>query len=106
MKRLLTLALMGALLTPVVASMAEAGPLQRACMSSDRKAKSRGMCRCLDKVAKGRLSSGEQRLAATFFKDPHKAQEIRQSDNRMHEKFWKKYKVYSGAVSRRCRKYR
>lgn len=106
MKKLLTLALIGALSIPVLSSPADAGPMSRACMSSDRKAKSRGMCNCIQRVANKNLNRSQQRLAASFFKDPHKAQVIRQSDNPVHERFWKKYKLFGAKVAKNCRSYR
>lgn len=80
----------------------EAGTLSRACMTSDRKAKSRSLCRCLQDVADRNLSNRDQKLAASFFKDPHKAQEIRQSDKRSHEQFWKRYKEFGVTFSKTC----
>lgn len=106
MKKLLTLALLGALAAPVLTAPAEAGVMSRACMVSDRKAKSRNLCNCVQRVANAELSRSNQRLAAKFFKDPHKAQEIRQSDNPLYEKFWKKYKIFGAKVGRDCKRYR
>ena len=49
------------------------------------------------------LDSGDQRLAATFFSDPHRAQVIRQSDNSGHERFWKRYKQFGANAESYCR---
>ena len=76
--------------------------MSNACMRSDRKARSRKMCNCLQQVANQDLSRRDQKLAASFFKDPHKAQEIRQSDRASHEKFWKKYKQFGGTFAASC----
>ena len=79
------------------------GPISRACMASDRKARSPALCGCIQSVANQSLSGGDQRLAASFYSDPHKAQEIRQSDNLNNERFWKKYKAYGQKAAVSCR---
>ena len=94
--------LMAAFVLPFVPTKSEAGVLSRACMRSDRKAATRPMCNCIQQVANQNLSRADQRLAATFFKDPHKAQEIRQSDLRSHEKFWLRYKDFGVVVAASC----
>ncbi|PIE13180.1 MAG: hypothetical protein CSA70_06275 [Rhodobacterales bacterium] len=78
------------------------GPISRACLASDRKARSPALCGCIQHVANQSLSASDQRLAATFYGDPHKAQEIRQSDRVSHEVFWKKYKSYSQQAAQTC----
>lgn len=98
---ILTLAL-ASILAPVVPTPVEAAAIQRACMKSDRKAANRSLCRCIQKAARGTLSSSDQRLAATFFKDPHRSQEIRQSDRSSHEKFWKRYKEFGVRAQQMC----
>lgn len=81
------------------------GPLASACIQSDRKARNPAVCGCLQTVANLHLDRGEQRQAAKFFDDPHRAQEIRQSDKRHHEVFWRKYKAFGENVERSCRAY-
>ncbi len=102
MKHLLVALLLASIAIPVIPSTAEAGPLQRACLKSDRSAASRRMCRCMQHVADRELRQGDQRLAATFFDDPHRAQEIRQSDRLSHELFWKRYKDFSATFAASC----
>lgn len=85
--------------TPLSAS---AGAIERACMASDRAANNRNLCSCIQQVADITLSNREQRQAAKFFKDPQKAQDIRQSDNRSHEVFWKRYKAFGNAAAQYC----
>ena len=93
---------------PVTTSSAPAvkrfasGPISKACLASDRKARSRERCGCIQAVANDTLSSADQRLAVTFYTDPHKAQEIRQSDDAGHERFWKTYKEYGQAAAAVC----
>lgn len=82
---------------------AMAGPMERACNKSDRRAASRTMCNCIQQVADFALSKKDQRLAASFFKDPHKAQDIRQSDNRSHEAFWQRYKEFATIAGASCK---
>lgn len=102
MKHVLVALLLAAVTLPAVPHMAEAGPMKRACLKSDRKAASRRMCRCMQQVADRELRSSDQKLAASFFKDPHKAQEIRQSDRLSHERFWKRYKEFSTTFAATC----
>ena len=78
------------------------GPISRACMTSDRKARSRERCGCIQAVANDALTASDQRLAATFYGDPHRAQVIRQSDNTRHERFWQTYKSYAETAAAIC----
>lgn len=78
------------------------GPLYAACMASDRKARSRALCGCVQAAANTGLSSSDQRLAATFFNDPQRAQDIRQSDVARHESFWLRYKAFGSHAKSIC----
>lgn len=78
------------------------GPIFSACMRADRKAASRSLCGCVQATANQTLSASDQNLAQTFFADPHRAQEIRQSDRASHESFWKRYKAFSANAERTC----
>jgi len=99
MKRIKTLALVGALaLAPVEAA---AKQMQNACMKSDRNP-SRSTCQCIQNIADQRLSKSDQKLASRFFKDPHLSQEIRQSDRRSYEKFWLRYKAFGEVAGKTC----
>ncbi|MDJ0824698.1 MAG: hypothetical protein QNJ16_04275 [Rhodobacter sp.] len=91
-----------AVLIVASASVASAGMIERACMKADRKAASRALCGCIQDVADQTLSRSDQRLAVKFFKDPHMAQEIRQSDRESHEVFWKKYKAFGATAKSYC----
>jgi hypothetical protein len=79
-----------------------AGAMERACVRSDRSAANRSLCNCIQQVADFKLSKKDQRLAASFFKDPHKAQDIRQSDSRSHEAFWLRYKEFAAVAGASC----
>lgn len=50
------------------------------------------------------LTPRDQRLAATFFSDPHRAQEVRQSRRRQHEAFWERYENFGVAAETFCRR--
>jgi len=90
-------------ITTFSAAPAHAGAIERACLKADRKAATRSLCNCVQQVADLTLDGRDQRLGATFFKDPHRAQEIRQSDNRSHESFWKRYKEFGANAESYCR---
>ncbi|MBP0484022.1 arginine transporter [Sagittula salina] len=80
------------------------GPISSACMSGGRKAANRELCGCVQAAANAAMPSGrDQRLAASFFADPHQAQVIRQSDNPTHEAFWKRYKTFTAQSETLCR---
>lgn len=102
MKHLLIIAALAVAAPVVSAPVADASTIQRACMKSDRKAANRRLCGCIQQAADATLSRSEQKLASRFFKDPHRAQEIRQSDNRSHEVFWKKYKNFGATAQAYC----
>lgn len=102
MKSLFTAAAAATLLCSTIPGPADAGTISRACLKSDRNGATRSMCRCIQQVANQSLSRSDQKLAASFFADPHKAQEIRQSDSRSHEKFWLRYKDFGSVVSASC----
>lgn len=78
------------------------GPISRACLGSDRKARSTERCGCIQAVANDSLSRTDQRMAADFYIDPHRAQVIRQSDNAGHERFWLAYKTYAETAAAVC----
>lgn len=92
-----------ALILLMTALPAQASVIERACLKADRPAATKPLCRCAQGAADRTLSERDQRLAATFFKDPDRAQEIRQSDSRAHEAFWKRYKNFRDYAELRCR---
>ncbi|MBR9650870.1 hypothetical protein IT775_07020 [Thalassobius aquimarinus] len=87
---------------PLGIDSAQAGPIDRACMASPRQQKSWALCRCIQHVANQTLSRSDQRRAAKFFRDPHKAQEVRQSDSRSNERFWLRYKEFGATAAAIC----
>lgn len=78
------------------------GPVYNACMTSGRSAASPTTCGCVQATADSTLSSSDQRRAVKFFKDPHMAQETRQSDNPMLEAFWLRYKDFATRAEQTC----
>ena len=95
------LALGGLALASVPAS---AAAIERACLKSERGAGQRGLCGCIQDAANLTLTQSDQRLAATFFADPHRAQEVRQSSRRHHEAFWERYKNFGAAAESFCQR--
>ena len=86
---------------PASAPMAS-GPISRACMASDRKARSPRLCGCIQGVADQTLNSAQQRRAVAFYSNPQLAQDIRQSDRSSNEQFWKAYKEYGERAQQLC----
>ena len=85
-----------------VTGQASAQSIERACLHSDRDAKNRALCGCIQQAADLMLSANDQKLAATFYRDPDKAQEIRQSRRLNSEKFWDRYKEYAATAVKYC----
>ncbi|MEB8386772.1 hypothetical protein OO012_05980 [Rhodobacteraceae bacterium KMM 6894] len=89
--------------TMVISTPYASGTLSNACMASDRKARSRQLCGCVQSVADQYLSNGDQARAAKFYNDPQMAQDIRQSDRASDERFWKAYSDYAKQAAATCR---
>jgi len=88
------------------AASAPAGDLiLKACMQAGRSGTSTALCTCIQQVADTKLERKDQKLAASFFKDPHKAQVIRQSDRPAHEIFWARYKEFGAVAEDYCADY-
>jgi len=86
-----------ALSQPVIAD-----GIEEACIASERANSDRQLCQCIQKAADLTLSDRDQRLAATFFENPHRSQEIRQSDSRRNEAFWERYKNFGETAEALC----
>ncbi|MDJ1006836.1 MAG: hypothetical protein QNJ13_03345 [Paracoccaceae bacterium] len=80
-----------------------AGDIERACLGSDRAGGNRALCGCIQDAADLTLSSKDQRRAAGFFRDPHRAQAARQSDRRSDEVFWDRYQRFGETAETFCR---
>ena len=83
--------------------LAVAGPVDSACMRSDRSASSRQLCGCIQQVADMTLSRADQRRAAKFFSDADEAQQVRMSKSNADNAFWARYKAFAGAAEAYCR---
>ena len=82
--------------------MASAGAIDNACVKAGRAGANRALCGCIQQVADMKLTRSDQRRAAQFFKDPHKAQEVRQSDRKSDEDFWLRYKEFAATAEAYC----
>ena len=86
---------------PVMSSMAAAGPIERACMASDRGG-SRSLCGCIQQAADMTLSGGDQKRAAKFFKDPEAAHATWTSQSKSDDAFWDRYKSFGQTAEAYC----
>ncbi len=84
-------------------SASAASTIERACMKSNRRAATKPLCGCIQRVADQMLTRSDQRKAAKFFTDPQKAQDLRQSDGNHNEAFWKRYKAFGTSAGNICR---
>ena len=78
-----------------------AGPIDSACIQSSRAANPM-LCACIQSVADMTLTGADQRLAAKFFRDPGKAQDVRQSASTRHREFWARYMTFGQAAEQVC----
>lgn len=99
-RRTTNAALIAAAAMPLLAC---SGPIEKACVQSGRAAATSELCGCVQRAADATLGRSDQRLAAGFFKDPHRAQTVRQSDRRGHEEFWQRYKAFGATAEANCR---
>ena len=101
-KKHIVLAAVVAVAIPLVASLAAAGPIEYACVRSERKAVTRSLCGCIDQVAERVLSGSDQRRAAKFFKDPDEAHAVWISQKRADDDFWTRYKAFGAQAEAAC----
>lgn len=102
MKSITLAAVALAISLPVLTSMASAGPVENACVRSDRSQASSALCRCVDSVAQQTLTRSEQRRAASFFRNPDLAQEVRMSKREADNVFWARYRAFGEAAEQYC----
>ena len=79
------------------------GPISDACNGSERRASNPRLCGCIQAAANVELTSRDQRRAVRFYKDPHSAQVVRQSDRSADEEFWDRYSAYVDRSERLCK---
>lgn len=87
----------------LTAPLAMAGPIDSACMRSDRARGNSPLCSCIQQVANQTLSRADQRRASAFFRDPHRAQEVRMSKSDGDNAFWARYKRFASSAEAYCR---
>jgi hypothetical protein len=85
----------------VFSGMATAGPIERACMASDRGG-NRSLCGCIQQAADMTLSGGDQKRAAKFFKDPEAAHSTWTSQSASDDAFWDRYKSFGQTAEAYC----
>lgn len=85
----------------VFSGVADAGPIERACMASDRGG-NRSLCGCIQQAADMTLSGGDQRRAAKFFKDPEAAHATWVSQSSSDDAFWERYKSFGQTAEAYC----
>lgn len=86
---------------PAMSGIAMAGPIERACMASDRGG-SRSLCGCIQQAADMTLSGGDQRRAAKFFKNPDAAHATWVSQSKSDDAFWDRYKSFGQTAEAYC----
>ncbi|MBK4216065.1 hypothetical protein JJJ17_09020 [Paracoccus caeni] len=87
----------------MTAPLAMAGPIDSACVRSDRARGNAPLCGCIQQVANQSLSRSDQRRAANFFRNPHEAQEVRMSKSNADNAFWTRYKAFAERAEAYCR---
>ncbi len=102
MKKILFCAALAALTLPLLAIPAPAGVIERACLRSDRAAANRALCACIQQAADMTLRGGDQRRAATFFRDPDRAHETWMSKRSADDAFWERYKAFGSTAEAYC----
>ena len=86
----------------LTAPLAVAGPIDNACVRSDRGARNAPLCGCIQQVADMTLSRSDQRRAAVFFRDAQRAQEVRMSKTAADNAFWARYKTFAAMAEAYC----
>ena len=97
----ITLAAALAAFLPLIPGSAMAGPIERACMASDRGG-NRALCGCIQQAADMTLSGGDQRRAAKFFKNPEAAHATWVSQRASDDSFWDRYKSFGRTAEAYC----
>jgi hypothetical protein len=97
----IVLAAAAAAFLPAMSGVALAGPIEKACMASDRGG-NRSLCGCIQQAADMTLSGGDQRRAAKFFKDPEAAHATWVSQSASDDAFWDRYKSFGQTAVAYC----
>ena len=80
-----------------------AGPVERGCLKSDRKAANRAVCSCIQQVADMTMTGADQRRAAKFFGDPDAAHKVWLSKRAADDAFWERYKAFGEMAEAYCK---
>lgn len=99
---MLNRALLGLAALTLTAPFAMAGPIDSACVRSERGSSNGPLCGCIQQVANQTLSTADQRRAAAFFRDPDQAQVVRMSKTGADNAFWARYKNFAAASEAYC----
>lgn len=86
----------------LTAPFAEAGPIDNACIRSERGAANPALCGCIQQVADMTLSRADQRRAAGFFRNAQQAQDVRMSKRDADNQFWARYKTFAATAEAYC----
>ncbi len=86
----------------MVTGAAHAGPIEQACLASNRAGAERALCSCVQKVADITLSAADQRLVARFFADPNRAEAVRVKTSASANAFWQRYTVFGQQAELAC----
>lgn len=84
------------------AAPAFAGPIERACLSSNRDGVNRPVCSCIQQIADQTLGGSDQRRAAKLFNDPDQANDVWLSKKSADDAFWDRYKDFGSQVEAYC----
>ena len=102
MKTFLIKAAAAAVAVFAIASVAQAGPIEDACLKSSRDAANRALCMCIQQVADITLLDNDQSLVASFFKDPNTAEKLRMSQTNRDDAFWERYTIFGDQARLSC----
>ena len=85
-----------------MAPFAQAQQIERACLRSDREARSRALCGCIQQAANLTLSANDQKLAASFYNKPGRLEDIQGSGRSAQLRFLERYAAYVEAARAFC----
>lgn len=77
-----------------------AGTIEAACRAAGRS--DAALCACIQNAADATLERRDQRSAARFFADPHRAQEVRMSSRARDSAFWERYLGFAVHAEATC----
>lgn len=80
------------------------GEIAVACMEGGRDAANARLCSCVQQVAGQTLRRSDQARLVEFFRDPEVANDVKISDTRAADAFWDRYRDFTRAAERSCRR--